>query len=85
MTSGGTSTPPGFKPSGIDKSDRKVDPNLWLRRYSTAIEAFGGDDKAKILFFTVVMDASPLICLDVLPENSIESWHGMKKEFVNNF
>lgn len=52
--------PSRFKPSGIDKYNRKADPNLWLRRYFAAIEASSGDNKAKILYFVVAMEASPL-------------------------
>lgn len=43
--------PSGFKPSIIDKYDGKADPKLWLRCYSAAIEASGGNDKSKILYF----------------------------------
>ena len=77
--------PASFKPSGIDKYDGKVDPNLWLRRYSVAIEAAGGDEYAKILYFPVAMEASPLTWLEAEKERSIDSWHALKRAFVNNF
>nr|CAB3465588.1 unnamed protein product [Digitaria exilis] len=77
--------PAGFKASVVDKYDGNSNPNLWLRRYSAAIKASGGDDRAKLLYFAVAMEASPLTWLEALPERSIESWHALKKEFVNNF
>lgn len=51
--------PKGFKASGVDKYEANADPNLWLCRYSAAIEASGGDDKAKALYFAVAMEATP--------------------------
>ena len=31
------------------------------------------------------MDPSPLTWLEAVPERSIDSWHALKKVFVNNF
>lgn len=86
MTSANTNTQrPFFKSLGIDKYDRKVDPNIWLRRYSASIEAAGGDDYAKIWYFAFAMEPSQLTWLEAVEERSIESWHTLKRVFVNNF
>lgn len=79
------SFPAKFKPSGIMIYDGKLDPSVWLMRYSSSIQAVGGDDYTKMLYFPVVMDQAPLVWLKSLAPNSISSWHALKRAFVTNF
>nr|CAB3498769.1 unnamed protein product [Digitaria exilis] len=80
-----SSFPRKFKPPGIANFDGKQDPNIWLRRYSSAIEASGGDDISKMLYFPVAMEQGPLTWLESLHPDSIDSWHALKKAFVSNY
>ncbi|KAF8745039.1 hypothetical protein HU200_013449 [Digitaria exilis] len=80
-----SSFPRKFKPPGIANFDGKQDPNIWLRRYSSAIEASGGDDISKMLYFPVAMEQGPLTWLESLHPDSIDSWHRLKKAFVSNY
>ncbi|KAF8725758.1 hypothetical protein HU200_020310 [Digitaria exilis] len=80
-----SSFPRKFKPPGITNFDGKQDPNIWLRRYSSAIEASGGDDISKMLYFPVAMEQGPLTWLESLHPDSIDSWHALKKAFVSNY
>lgn len=60
------SFPVKFKPSGIINYDGKLDPSVWLLRYSSSIQAAGGDDYTKMLYFLVIMDQAPLTWLQSL-------------------
>nr|CAB3502309.1 unnamed protein product [Digitaria exilis] len=80
-----SSFPRKFKPSGITKFDEKQDPNIWLRRYSSAIEAAGGDYISKMLYFPVAIEQGLLTWLESLCTDSIDSWHALKKAFVSNY
>jgi hypothetical protein len=77
--------PEGFKPIGITKCDGKQAPQQWLRCYSTAIEVAGGSDATKIIYFPMALEPAPLTWLESLPNNSIDSWEGLKKVFIDNF
>ncbi|KAF8666369.1 hypothetical protein HU200_053472 [Digitaria exilis] len=80
-----SSFPRKFKPPDIANFDGKQDPNIWLRRYSSAIEASEGDDISKMLYFPVAMEQGPLTWLESLHPDSIDSWHALKKAFVSNY
>jgi hypothetical protein len=77
--------PKGFKPIGITKYDGKQAPEQWLRCYSTAIEVAGGSNTTKVVYFPMVLDPAPLTWLESLSNNSIDSWEGLKKVFIDNF
>jgi hypothetical protein len=77
--------PEGFKPIGITKYDGKQARQQWLRCYSTAIEVVGGSNTTKVVYFPMALDPAPLTCLESLSNNSINSWEGLKKVFIDNF
>nr|CAB3446762.1 unnamed protein product [Digitaria exilis] len=74
-----------IRPPGVTNFDGKQDPNIWLRRYFSAIEASGGDDISKMLYITVAMEQGPLTWLESLRPDSIDSWHALKKAFISNY
>jgi hypothetical protein len=65
--------PEGFKPIGITKYDGKQAPQPWLRCYSTAIEVAGGSNITKVVYFPMALDPAPLMWLESLSSNSIDS------------
>jgi hypothetical protein len=75
----------GFKPIGITKYDGKQAPQQWLRCYSTATEVVGGSNITKIVYFPMALDPAPLMWLESLSNNSIDSWERLKKVFIDNF
>jgi hypothetical protein len=77
--------PEGFKPIGITKYDGKQAPQQWLRCYSTAIEVAGGSNTTKVIYFLMALEPAPLTWLESLPNDSIDSWEGLKKVFNDNF
>jgi hypothetical protein len=77
--------PEGFKPIGITKYDGKQAPQQWLRYYSTAIEGAGGSNTTKVVYFPMALEPAPLTWLESLPNDSIDSWEGLKKVFIDNF
>jgi hypothetical protein len=77
--------PECFKPIGITKYDGKQAPQQWLRCYSTAIEVAGGSNITKVVYFPMALDPTPLIWLESLSNNSIDSWEWLKKVFIDNF
>jgi hypothetical protein len=77
--------PEGFKPIGITKYDGKQAPQQWLHCYSTAIEVAGGSNTTKVVYFSMALEPAPLTWLESLPNDSIGSWDGLKKIFIDNF
>jgi hypothetical protein len=77
--------PEGFKPIGITKYDGKQAPQQWLRCYSTAIEIAGGSNITTVIYFPMALDPAPLMWLESLSNNSIDSWERLKKVFIDNF
>jgi hypothetical protein len=77
--------PRGFKPIGITKYDGKQAPQQWLCCYSTAIEVAGGSNIIKVVYFPIALDPAPLMWLESLNNNSIDSWERLKKVFIDNF
>jgi hypothetical protein len=79
------SYPKEFKPAEIPKYDGNQDPRQWIRCYSIAIEASGGSNSTKALYFPVAPESAPLTWLESLKPNSIDSWEDLKRAFVDNF
>jgi hypothetical protein len=77
--------PEGFKPIGITKYDGKQAPQQWLRCYSTAIEVAGGSNTTKVVYFPMALEPALLTWLESLRNDSIDSWEGLKKVFIDNF
>jgi hypothetical protein len=77
--------PEGFKPIGITKYDGKQAPQQWLHFYSTTIEVAGGSNITKVIYFPMALDPAPLMWLESLSNNSIDSWERLKKVFIDNF
>jgi hypothetical protein len=77
--------PEGFKPIGITKYDGKQAPQQWLRCYSTAIEVAGGSNITKVVYFPMALDPAPLMWLESLSNNSIDSWEWLKRVVIDKF
>ena len=80
-----TKLPEKFKPTGITKYDGKQDPVQWLRCYSLAVQAAGGNNDTKVIHFPICMEPAPLTWLESLKPKSIDSWADLTKAFTNNF
>jgi hypothetical protein len=72
-------------PTLIDKYNGNQDPQRWLRCYSTAIEVASVSNSTKVIYFPMALEATPLTWLENLEANSIDSWHALKKAFIDNF
>jgi hypothetical protein len=64
--------PEGFKLI-ITKYDGKQVPQQWLHCYSTAIEVVGASNITKVVYFPMALDPAPLMWLESLSNNSIDS------------
>jgi hypothetical protein len=64
--------PKHFKP-GIEKYDDRSDPSNWLKMYSIAAHACGGNEDHMVGYYPLVMGKAPLMCLDNLPAECITS------------
>jgi hypothetical protein len=58
--------PKDFKPS-IEKYGDRSDPSIWLKMYSIAARASGGNEDHMAGYFPLVMGKAPLLWLDNLP------------------
>ena len=80
--------PPQFNPANLQnlqKYDGKQDPYQWLRIYSTTIEAAGGTNSTKAIYFSMALELAPLTWLESLKRDTIHSWVDMKRLIVDNF
>jgi hypothetical protein len=70
--SGRSDTPKDFKPS-IEKYDGRSAPSIWLKMYSIAARASGGNEDHMAGYFPLVMGKAPFLWLDNLPVECITS------------
>jgi hypothetical protein len=45
----------------------------------------GGSNTTKVVYFPMALEPAPLTWLESLPNDSIDSWEGLKKVFIDNF
>jgi hypothetical protein len=64
--------PKDFK-LAIEKYDGCSDPSIWLKMYSIAVRASGGNEDHMAGYFPLVMGKAPLLWLDNLPAECITS------------
>jgi hypothetical protein len=76
--------PKDFKPS-IEKYDGRSDPSIWLKMYSIAARASGGNEDHMDGYFPLVMGKAPLLWLDNLPAECITSWATLSRVFTTNY
>jgi hypothetical protein len=76
--------PKDFKPA-IDKYDGRSDPSIWLKMYSIAACASGGNEDHMAGYLPFVMGKAPLLWLDNLPAECISSWATLSRLFMTNY
>jgi hypothetical protein len=76
--------PKDFKPV-IEKYDGRSDPSIWLKMYSIAARASGGNEDHMAGYFPLVMGKAPLLWLDNLPAECITSWATLSRLFTTNY
>lgn len=77
--------PATFKLAINEKYDGRSDPTIWLKTYSTAVRAANGTYDQMAAYFPVVMGPAPLLWLENLPPNSIDSWGQLTRSFTWNY
>jgi hypothetical protein len=73
-----------FKPA-IEKYDGRSDPSIWLKLYSIAAHASGGNEDHMAGYFPLVMGKAPLLWIDNLPAECIISWETLSRLFTTNY
>jgi hypothetical protein len=76
--------PKDFK-LAIKKYDGRSDPSIWLKMYSIAARASGGNEDHMAGYFPLVMGKAPLLWLDNLPAECITSWATLSRLFTTNY
>jgi hypothetical protein len=76
--------PKDFKPA-IKKYDGRSDPSIWLKMYSIAVRASGGNEDHMAGYFPLVMGKASLLWLDNLPAECITSWATLSRLFTTNY
>jgi hypothetical protein len=71
--------------SAIEKYDGRSDSSIWLKMYSIATRASGGNEDHMVGYFTIVMGKAPLLWLDNLPAECITSWATLSRLFTTNY
>jgi hypothetical protein len=67
------------------KYDGRSNPSIWLKMYSIAACAFGGNEDHMAGYFLLVMGKAPLLWLDNLPAECITSWATLSHLFTTNY
>jgi hypothetical protein len=65
--------PKDFKPA-IEKYDDRSDLSIWLKMYSIAARALGGNEDHMVRYFSIVMGKALLLWLNNFPVEGINSW-----------
>jgi hypothetical protein len=76
--------PKDFKPA-IEKYDDRFDPSIWLKMYSIAARASGGNEDHMAGYFPLVMGKASLLWLDNLPTECITSRATLSRLFTTNY
>jgi hypothetical protein len=76
--------PRDFKPA-IEKYDGRFDLSIWLKMYSIAARASGGNEDHMAGYFPLVMGKAPFLWLDNLPAECITSWATLSRLFTTNY
>ena len=76
--------PKDFKPA-IDKYEGRSDPSIWLKKYSIAARASGGQEDHMAGYFPLVMGEAPLLWLNDLPPECIHNWDQLARLFTSNY
>jgi hypothetical protein len=71
--------PKDFKPAG------HFDPSIWLKMYSIATRASGGNEYHMAGYFPLVMGKAPLLWLDNLLAECITSWATLSRLFTTKY
>jgi hypothetical protein len=76
--------PKDFKPS-IKKYYGRFDPSIWIKMYSIAARAFGGNEDHRAGYFPLMMGKAPLLWLDNVPLECITSWATLSRLFTTTY
>jgi hypothetical protein len=76
--------PKDFKPA-IEKYDGRSDPSIWLKVYSIAACASGGNEDRMVGYFPLVTGKAPLFWFDNLRAECITSWETLSRLFTTNY
>jgi hypothetical protein len=76
--------PKDLKPA-IEKYDGHPDPSIWLKMYSIAARASGGNEDHMAGYFPLVLGKAPLLWLNKLPTECITSWATLSHLFTTNY
>jgi hypothetical protein len=76
--------PKDFKPA-FEKYDGRSDPSIWLKMYSIAAHASGGNEDHMAGYFFLVMGKAPFLWLDNLLAECITSWATLSRLFMINY
>jgi hypothetical protein len=67
------------------KYDGRSDPSIWLKMYTIAARASGGNIDHMVGYFPLVMGKAPLLWLDNIPAECITSWTTLSHLFTTNY
>jgi hypothetical protein len=76
--------PKDFKPA-IEKYNSHSDLSIWLKMYSIAARASGGNEDHMEGYFPLMMGKAPLLWFDNLPAECITSWATLSRLFTTNY
>ena len=77
--------PRGFKITGVEPYEGRMNPTQWLQAYATAARAAGGDTSVMANYLSVMLTPPAMSWFTSLAPDSIGSWEELKKVFTDNY
>ena len=77
--------PCGFKITGVEPYNWRMNPTQWLQAYATAVRATRGDTSVMANYLPVMLMPTAMNWLTSLAPDSIGSWELLKKVFTDNY
>ncbi|XP_066351301.1 uncharacterized protein [Miscanthus floridulus] len=77
--------PRGFKITGVEPYEGRMNPTQWLQAYATAVRAARGDTSVMANYLPIMLTPPAMSWFTSLTPDSIESWEELKKVFTDNY
>ena len=71
--------PHGFKITGVDPYEGRMNPTQWLQAYATAVRTVGGDTSVMANYLPIMLMPPAMRWFTSLAPDSIGSWEELKK------
>ena len=69
----------------VAKYNDNANPETWLLDYVSTVNLSDGKANCVVRFLTPMLDGTARMCIESLPEKTVNSWEDMKQVFIQHF